>query len=224
VLEFNVGEIVTRLRTALAVRGRMPLGLDEVVIPTMQAGAVDTPPFRVQPVEFHGTWMIETAPATAGRNARVAVFLQQPATPGSIAVISRYKVSVSSYVTATGALDPALQGWEIRFFTLPSANVAATQAAMTSERYVGGIVTANTIVQMGDNNAGVSALPAVTSVTIDGERIAPGGTANWVECAIPLYDVLGLIASTTVSSTATSQARLSLSVVGQLYTGITYPA
>ena len=28
-LEFNVGELASRLRRALGVRGRMPLGLDE---------------------------------------------------------------------------------------------------------------------------------------------------------------------------------------------------
>lgn len=221
-LEFNVGELVTRLRTSLGVRGRMPLGLDEVVIPTTLVEEVNRAPFRVQPIEFHGYWQVQTAAGLAGRGARVACYLPNTP-PGVVAVIRRYRVQVSSFVSASGALDPALQGWTLFFWNGPETRVAATVACQTSERYAAGFNATNCDVNMGDNNNGVSPVPVATTVAIDGGYCAPGGFAPWVDCNIPLYGTLGIMAS-SVDSSATGQARLALSVQGDLYTGFTFPS
>lgn len=221
-LEFNVGEVVTRLRIALGVRGRMPLGLDEVVIPTIRVEDLGRPPFRVQPVEFHGYVAVTTAAATAGRQARVACALNAPIA-GTVAVIRRYRVQVSSFVTATGALDPAMQGWDLQLYNGPTSNLVAVQVAQTTERYAAAALNGtNTDVQMLDN-AGTLAPPVLTTVAIDGGNAAPGGLAPWVDCNIPLYNNLGIFAETTVISTATSQCRIALSVQGEIYSGFTLP-
>lgn len=103
-LEFNVGELVTRLRRSLGVRGRMPLGLDEHVVPVTLAADVNCPPWRTNPV-FAQAGAYVSLSGTSG-NA-VMVRLEYPASatggPNSVFIVTGWTAQPFYYTTATGA-------------------------------------------------------------------------------------------------------------------------
>lgn len=45
-LDFNISELTTRLRAGLAVKGRMPMALEDMIAPTAQVINLDRPPYR----------------------------------------------------------------------------------------------------------------------------------------------------------------------------------
>lgn len=113
-LEFNVGELATRLRTALGVRGRIPLGLDEHVIPTSIVADVTVAPWRTNPVFSQGAVYCEVA--TPGDYAVVTLaFLPGTIqTKASVFVLTGWTLQPLSFVTATGiavANNAALARW-----------------------------------------------------------------------------------------------------------------
>lgn len=121
-LEFNVGELATRLRSALGVRGRIPLGLDEHVIPVAITADVNAPPWRTNPVfaQASFTW----AETSAGLHARI--FLAwSTATIGpnrnSVFILTGFQIQPLSLTTAT------------------QAAVAANGAVATWDPIVGGV-------------------------------------------------------------------------------------
>lgn len=103
-LDFNVGELATRLRAALGVRGRIPLALDEYVIPVTVAANVTVPPWRRNPVFGQGSALI-TSP-TVGNFARVV--LTYPAGggsggPNSVFILTAFSLQPLNLVAASGA-------------------------------------------------------------------------------------------------------------------------
>lgn len=106
-LEFNVGELVTRLRKALGVRGRMPLGLDEHVIPVTLTADVSGPPWRSNPV--HGEGAVGSVHSNLASNDWVTAGIEFPQVAGaqsSIFVVTGYRIAPLRYTTATGAALP----------------------------------------------------------------------------------------------------------------------
>lgn len=134
-LEFNVGELTTRLRRALAVRGRMAMGLEEYVIGTVQTANVSGAPFRTNPV--FGQAAAYTAIATAGRYAQIK--LEYPsAYPGireldaSVFVVTGWMLQPLNFVTASGAA--ASQNTALAIFKPGGAGVTAGQPLISTER------------------------------------------------------------------------------------------
>lgn len=103
-LEFNIGELATRLRTALGVRGRIPLGLDEHVIPVTIAARVDTPPWRKNPVLGQSGLYAETA--VSGRTQIISLAFRSIGAGvynyrASVFVLTGWCIQPLSFVTAT---------------------------------------------------------------------------------------------------------------------------
>lgn len=103
-LEFNIGELATRLRKALGVRGRMPLGLDEHVIPVTLSADVTIPPWRSNPVLGQSGTYEETG--VIGRTAVISCAFRAIGTgvvryKASCFVITGWVIQPLSYVTAT---------------------------------------------------------------------------------------------------------------------------
>jgi len=105
-LEFNVGEIATRLRGALGVRGRIPLGLDEHVVPTVEVGNVSGPPFRRQGVRASGGNRFSFG--TLNSFAGVILQYDPVRTTNAYFVVDRIDVEAQDYINATAAPTPAL--------------------------------------------------------------------------------------------------------------------
>lgn len=106
-LEFNVGELATRLRKALGVRGRMPLGLDEHVVPVTIAADLSGAPWRTNPV--HGEGAQNAVFGNLATSDWLIAGVEFPVTPGaenSIFVVTGYRLSPIRYTTATGAALP----------------------------------------------------------------------------------------------------------------------
>lgn len=101
-LEFNVGELTTRLRRALGVRGRMPLGLDEHTIAAVITADVTTPPWRSNPVFCQGA--SSHVVATGGNRATLALGWQDsPLNLSSVFVMTGYALQPVNTVIASGA-------------------------------------------------------------------------------------------------------------------------
>lgn len=62
-LEFNVGELVTRLTRGLRVRGRVPLALDDSVVGVAILADLTRPPYRLSEQLYRG--LLATIPAVA---------------------------------------------------------------------------------------------------------------------------------------------------------------
>lgn len=124
-LEFNVGEVVTRLRAAFGVRGRMPLGLDEHLVATVATGDVTVPPWRRAPVRLWGSLYVLNSTATQ----KAACFLQfKSATPGAAFVLDTLVLSSGDFITATGA-DTGFRRALAKFFvSVPGQVLGGTGA------------------------------------------------------------------------------------------------
>lgn len=62
-LEFNVGELVTRLTRGLRVRGRVPLAIDDSVVGVVKLADLTRPPYRLGEQLYRG--LLSTIPAVA---------------------------------------------------------------------------------------------------------------------------------------------------------------
>lgn len=135
-LEFNVGELVTRLRRALGVRGRMPLGLDEHVIPVTLTADVSVPPWRTNPV--YGQGGAYDSCAINARRAFIQLAFRSVAANipqrNSVFVLKGLSVQPMSFLTATpGTSAPVNQ---VDGFFKPLLDVAVSLAGklVTTER------------------------------------------------------------------------------------------
>lgn len=104
-LEFNVGELTSRLRRALGVRGRMPLGLDEHVIPVALTADVSVPPWRTNPVFATGGESAVYSNSTSGNRPLVRLEYPAGAAGGtqSVFIVTGWLAQPIAFVTATGA-------------------------------------------------------------------------------------------------------------------------
>ena len=106
-LEFNVGELATRLRTALGVRGRMPLGLDEHVIPVTLTADVTGPPWRKNPnFGTAGAYFARSGVNSFGVLVRLDYPAGNTAGADSVFVVTGWLCQPRYYTTATGAALP----------------------------------------------------------------------------------------------------------------------
>lgn len=90
-LEFNVGEFARRLSRALTVRGRMPLDLDERLVPTVLTEDASQAPFRQRGQRWYAPFTLLAADH-AGTTAGLYITPTQvtPSTPPSeVAVVDR---------------------------------------------------------------------------------------------------------------------------------------
>ena len=103
-LEFNVGELASRLRRALGVRGRMPLGLDEHVIPTVHTADLAVPPWRTNPRRIQGSYIVSLGAGTL--KPQINVQWQNPLTvtygAKDVFIVTGILLQPLSVVTATG--------------------------------------------------------------------------------------------------------------------------
>lgn len=98
-LDMQFGDLATRIARAFRVRGRIPLKLDEMVVPVTVVESVDRDPFRTEPI----TWA-----ATAGTTSN-----PNPAPPaGDVAMLAVRCVSglvlVVAYSSSVGAFGQVL--------------------------------------------------------------------------------------------------------------------
>lgn len=97
-LEFQVGEVADRLRRGLTVRGRMPLELDERVVPVTLVEDVSLAPWRGEGHAWEVSFLISLPGAGTG-----GVFLAELANPEDrVCVISIEQALVSA--TAGGPI------------------------------------------------------------------------------------------------------------------------
>lgn len=137
-LDFNVGELAARLRRALGVRGRMPLGLDEHVVPVTLTADVSIPPWRTNPVQ--GSGGNYDAVAVSGRYAWVSLLFREPGAGGtpdygdSCFLVTGLSVQPLSFITATPG-TPAVANVAQGFFS-PTPVLLGTQSQylITTER------------------------------------------------------------------------------------------
>lgn len=107
-LEFNIGELATRLRSALGVRGRMPLGLDEHTIATILTADVSGPPWRKNPVFAQGGAIAQFSGLSTGDAVLVRIEYPASADAGanSIFIVTGWAIQPLAFVTASGAALP----------------------------------------------------------------------------------------------------------------------
>jgi len=74
-LIFGSGEPVSRLRRALDVKGKVNLGVDEIIVPTMQLFDATEPPFRKTGVRW---WAKLQVASVVGELGRVRIFHELP--------------------------------------------------------------------------------------------------------------------------------------------------
>lgn len=115
-LPIQLGELANRIRRAFDVRGRMPLALDETVVPVLIVGDATDFPFSLDPLGFAGHGFVV---GQAANRACVAVSNQGP--EGSIAVIEQLVVSTSTgaasqdiEISRSGILQTAVAALETR--------------------------------------------------------------------------------------------------------------
>lgn len=74
-LVFGSGEQVDRLRRGLDIKGRVVLGVDEVVVPVVNVGDFTGAPIRRSPVRW---WVGVNVPAVAAEFGQLRIFHQSP--------------------------------------------------------------------------------------------------------------------------------------------------
>ena len=74
-LTFGSGEQVDRLRRGLDIKGRVVLGVDEIVVPTVNVGDLTVPPIRKSGIRWYAAVNVQ---GVAGELGRVRVFHQLP--------------------------------------------------------------------------------------------------------------------------------------------------
>jgi len=89
-LSIQLGEIANRLRRSLDVRGRMPLALDETVVPVVVVRDANDLPFALDPSEVAG---FASVTPTAGQQATIGLSNQGPV--GSVFVLEEVWLSNS---------------------------------------------------------------------------------------------------------------------------------
>jgi hypothetical protein len=116
-LDIQQGGYADKLRRALGVRGRMPLRLDESVVPVVQVQDLDRPPYRSDAQEF-GTNVFATGMAAVFNFGAIGLATSQP---GAIVVDGLWVTS--------GAADAysVVIGTEVDYNAIDSAPIQLTK-------------------------------------------------------------------------------------------------
>lgn len=115
-LQFNVGELANRVRGFLGVRGRIPLALDEQVVPVVRAGDSTRVPFRLNERRYgFGSGAITVASGATPRY--VGITPPQPAANGSQFVLEEFRVFA---LPASGTPAPIVEWGHCGFNGAPT--------------------------------------------------------------------------------------------------------
>lgn len=224
-LEFNVGELTTRLRAALTVRGRMPLNLDEHVIPTVATADVTGPPWRRSP---RGFYVASEASTSANGSAACVAVGPTPGSPPATYVITGYRIASTGFVTATPATAMADNSAVLYYSAggFPAIVAPVEVSGTISEHYETPINPAQFvlpfIVRTGRVIGAITTLALPGIVDID-RRASIDTPGPWVPCNIVLRSdgtaVQSLVLGSLALATATETARVSLAVQGLFFPG-----
>lgn len=220
-LEFNVGELATRLRSALGVRGRIPLGLDEHVVPTVLSADLSVPPWRRNPVFSSGGAFYSRA--TVGHYAAIAIRFR----PGPLSASSRFIVTgilcqPLNFVTASGVAVPQNRVsmiWRPRLSGGPVSG-ATEFKLITTERYN---VPSSASYEPWRVPVEMSLGFSLTAPAVDAEgvmQVYQAGAvqpATFVPCQIALGPDQAIDFISTTPTSATDTSALSVSVQGLFY-------
>jgi hypothetical protein len=91
-LDIQTGGFADKIRRALGVRGRMPLRLDETVVPVVNTGTLDQPPYRTDGTDF--VCNVDMS-AVAAKFTWGGIQLP-PSVPGALVVEGMYVVNLGA--------------------------------------------------------------------------------------------------------------------------------
>jgi len=156
-LEFNVGEVVDRVRRALGVRGRMPLDMDERLAINVQAVDVDASPFRTTGARFYGRDTI--TPVAAQFTASLLSFTSGPNPPATHVVdgvwIHNTEATAQAYDIGPGALAATGFNRTLRYPELGapigvSGPAQANQYSGAANPFTGSVIDVSVTIPAGD--------------------------------------------------------------------------
>jgi len=210
-LTFGSGEQVDRLRRGLDIKGRVVLGVDEIVVPTVNVGDFTVAPIRKSGIRWYAPLVI---PAVAGELGRYRVFHQNPVDQliDKIMLVADANMNIligSGVVGAAGGIAARttelvtlpLQGGAgggqisrpIGIFTLADSNVGATVVNTLIITEID--TTVPTILDVGIVLPAVRdpAAPNFSTLTIEGQN---ANTLFRVTCSGLYFDTLPLNVTT----------------------------
>lgn len=158
-LIFGSGEPVSRVRRGLDVKGKVNLGLDEIVVPVATTIDLTIPPIRRSPVRW---WAFRSVPAIVGELGRFRIF-HQNATD-----------QVIDYISVTSST-----GMSIRVGHGPGGDVngLAVRTTELMDADTGGVISRPVgILTLAD-----SITPTSIGTVLFGARVLPGSTAVILE-------------------------------------------
>ena len=117
-LDFNIGELVDRLRNLLKVRGRMPLDLDGRVVPTVRVGDATRAPWRLNERTYTAGGFVAVG---AGVGATRFVTVSLPGTPPPAGLLPPALVLEELQVTNLGAATATVDYGHSGFNAPPTA-------------------------------------------------------------------------------------------------------
>ena len=208
-LIFGSGEQVDRLRRGLDIKGRVVLGVDEIVVPTVNVGDFTVPPIRKSGIRW---WASRTIPGVAGERGRYRVFHNNPvdqlidtiylsATAAGLGVtIGGGAVGAAAGATAaftTELVSLPLQGGagggaiarNLGLFTLVDSNVGATATQTLLNPTVPAVPMLAIPVEIVLPAVLDPAAPNFSTLTIEGQSL---NSAFRVTCSGLYFDTLPL--------------------------------
>jgi hypothetical protein len=209
VLDFNVGEAVTRLRNALGVRGRMPLGLDEHVVPTVTTADVTTPPWRRDGIRYIAAQRASTV--TVGNFGQILFHLGF-SDPNIVFVVDTIVLQALDFVIASGALLPNARA--VGNLAAVRQNSIVSTSVYTAEKYPGPATTAELLLNAGfrfTDSATDPSIPVGRFVDLTG----PGPLV--LPCQLPISGTMELQFGSTNAATAANASALAVVVSGLVY-------
>jgi len=214
-LEFNVGELATRLRTGLGVRGRMPLGLDEHIVGTTVTADVTGAPWRRSGLQYNGAQLFATA--NAGERAMVTLQWNRSTGPGLL-VLTRAVVDDGSFTTASGI---RLNTGTIiaKYFGNPGGGIIAGTSTkpFTTERYPQQDVFTGIEQLIGQFLLTGSA--ALSTFSVDQWAVvgASAVPTTFDGLALLLYPGSAITFQTTVTGSATVTSQIAVSILATFW-------
>lgn len=228
-LEFNVGELATRLRAALGVRGRMPLGLDEHIIPTAAVADVTGPPWRRNPVAAQAAMQF----TSAGIGNAASIHLGFPTVPNildslfsttSVFVLTGYSLQPLNTVLASGAAVTVNSACAfLTPQTVAAMPIGNSVNLVTTERYgtLSPSLSAYAIpLYLGGDTLAGGGVPTPTSIQAGRIAQVQAGVVQppvWTPCCIALRPGDGIRFFSQHLITATEGSALAVVVEGLYY-------
>jgi hypothetical protein len=187
----------------------MPLGLDEVCIPTILTSDVTLPPWRREGRRY--SVAVRASTATVGNFAQI-LFHLGTTDPGVVFVVDTIIIQALDFVTATGVVLPTARC--VANVAPIRQNGIVSSAAYTTELYPG----AATIVEQ-SINAGYRFTDSATDPSLPLGRVLDisGPTALVVPCQFPISGLQEIQFGSVNAATAANTSALAVSLSGQVY-------